>query len=63
MIIDSTAYARLNLDEKQKVDAGKVLINHDPITGRTVIRCKIQEYQHISERVIPLYHHPATDSR
>ena len=51
MMIDSTAYARLNMEEKEKVDAGKVLINHDPITGRTVIRvcirCKLKEYQRV----------------
>ena len=59
-MIDSTAYARLNVEEKEKVDTGKVLINHDPVTGRSVIRvwirCKMQEFQQIGDNSIPFCH-------
>jgi hypothetical protein len=67
MMIDSTAYTRLNIEEKEKVDAGKVLINHDPITGRTVIRvcirCKMKEYQRVEESTILLSHDSTTTFR
>ena len=67
MVIDSTAYTRLNMEEKQRVDAGKVLINHDPVTGRTIIRvlirCKTQEYQRIRGSTVPLCHDSAKDFR
>jgi hypothetical protein len=67
MMIDSTAYARLNIEEKEKVDAGKVLINHDPITGRTVIRvfirCKMKEHQRVEECAILLSHDSTTNFR
>lgn len=67
MMIDSTAYARLNMEEKEKVDAGKVLINHDPMTGRTVIRvcirCKMKENLRVEESTILLSHDSTTNFR
>lgn len=38
MLIDSTAYAQLNLDEKRKIDGGQILVNRDPITHKIIIR-------------------------
>lgn len=38
MLIDSTAYAALNQDEKMKINQGKVLVNRDPITRKIIIR-------------------------
>lgn len=67
MMIDSTSYARLKMEEKEKVDAGKVLINHDPISGRTVIRvcirCKMKENQRVEESTILLGHDSTTNFR
>lgn len=38
MLIDSTAYAALNQDEKIKIDQGQILVNRDPITRKIIIR-------------------------
>jgi hypothetical protein len=38
MLIDTTAYAELNQEEKRKIDRGQILVNRDPLTRKIMIR-------------------------
>lgn len=49
MLIDSTAYAELNQDEKRNIDKGNILVNRDPITGKIIIRVWTRNKQSLAD--------------
>ena len=38
MLIDATSYSSLSLEDRMKIDSGRILVNRDQSTGRMIIR-------------------------